>query len=389
MAQNLKEIRIKVLKVDQPIGEFYIGAVDSKTLREVSFTDVREFLEDSASDLEGIQRRLSPSRVKQISQYVNFGFSTFPTSIILAIDERCAELIDDEHSFGFYELVIREYVDEDNPSNSIPLSETAFIIDGQHRLAGLENYKGDKPFELNVSIFVGIDNADKAEVFSTVNLAQTKVNRSLVLDLYDYQKNPSPYKTAHNVTVALDKNENGPFYEKIKRIGVSNPYRDSGSETLSQSTVVRGLLSHLPKNPELEKNKGFLGLAKSKEPKENWKSRIFCDFYRNEDIKSIYLIVDNYFSAVQERWPSAWEDSKQTFILNRTNGYNALIRFLRDSYLSILSNETESRVVSKEEFLKVMNSIDIPASKFISDNYKPGSSGASELYKELLFKADI
>ena len=32
-----------------------------------------------------------------------------------------------------------------------------------------------------------------------------------------------------------------------------------------------------------------------KEPKENWKDRIFVDFYRNDDLTSIFLIVTIFF----------------------------------------------------------------------------------------------
>jgi hypothetical protein len=45
--------------------------------------------------------------------------------------------------------------------------------------------------------------ATQASLFSTVNLAQTKVNRSLVYDLHDYAHTRSPEKS-HDVAIALD-----------------------------------------------------------------------------------------------------------------------------------------------------------------------------------------
>ncbi len=80
-------------------------------------------------------------------------------------------------------LKISEYVDEITPELSISLDQVASIIDGQHRLKGLEEAKQGE-FELSVSIFVGADDATEAMIFSVVNLAQTKVNRSLVYDLF-------------------------------------------------------------------------------------------------------------------------------------------------------------------------------------------------------------
>ena len=53
-------ITIRVLKVDQPIGEFYIGALNSKVLNSIADFDIREFKNDKAEDLAGIQEETLP-----------------------------------------------------------------------------------------------------------------------------------------------------------------------------------------------------------------------------------------------------------------------------------------------------------------------------------------
>jgi DGQHR domain-containing protein len=70
------------------------------------------------------------------------------------------------------------------PQLSIALDQVATIIDGQHRLKGLEE-AGKPEFELPISIFIGADEATEASIFSIVNLAQTKVNKSLAYDLFE------------------------------------------------------------------------------------------------------------------------------------------------------------------------------------------------------------
>jgi DGQHR domain-containing protein len=95
-------------------------------------------------------------------------------------------------------------VQEDGELPAIPVEKSAFVLDGQHRLAGLQHRDRDKPpFEVNVSIFVGADIADQAEIFSRVNLAQTKVNKSLTFDLLEYAKEKSPHKVAHDIAEGL------------------------------------------------------------------------------------------------------------------------------------------------------------------------------------------
>ncbi|MCR9140268.1 MAG: DGQHR domain-containing protein [Alphaproteobacteria bacterium] len=369
---------MNVLKVSQPIGDFFIGAIDSRVLREISTVDVRRFAEGTAGSIDGIQRELSKSRLKDLSQYVNLEYATFPTSIILAVDERCVILSDIENCDGLFKLEIVPY-DGSEGDEPIPVEEAAFVIDGQHRLAGLESLDPNKPsFEINVSIFVGADVADQAEIFSRVNLAQTKVNKSLTYDLLEYAKEKSPYKVAHDVVVALNAEEGGPFLRKIKRLGVRTPGVDG--ETLAQATVVNGLLRHLPKNQEKERSKSLFGRSKHAEPYETWKNRIFVDFYRNDDFASIFLTVSNFFEAVRQKWPEPWSNPQEGQILSRTTGFNALIRFLKDAYLEIVE---EPRVVEVSEFAEIFKRIDISAENLTKDIYVPGSTGQGKLYTDL------
>ncbi len=372
---------LKVLKVDQPIGEFYIGAIDSRDLLEIATVDVRTFEEGDPGSIDGIQRDLSPSRLKSLKAYVNLEYATFPTSIILAVDERCVELDEVAGCEGLFNLNVVGYEGSDEEGDTpIPVEAAAFVIDGQHRLAGLTERDHSKGlFEVNVSIFVGADIADQAEIFSRVNLAQTKVNKSLMYDLLDYAKENSPYKMAHDVVVALNRDENGPFHHRIKRLGKRTPGVDG--ETLAQATVVNGILRHLPKDQEKERSKSIWGLGSKVEPGENWQTKIFVDFYRKEDALSVLLIVSNFFEAVRDRWPEAWENDEQGQVLARTTGFNAMIRFLKDAFLEIVD---KPRVVEQEEFAKIFDRVKLTDSDFNSETYLPGSSGASLLYKHLL-----
>ena len=284
---------LKVLKVTQPIGEFYIGAIDSQDLLDIATVDVRQFEQNNPANIDGIQRDLSPSRVTSLKSYVKLDYATFPTSIILAIDERCVEIKQISECENLFEINVIGYSSsEEEGDESIPVEASAFVIDGQHRLAGLKGRDRSKgTFEVNVSIFVGADIADQAEIFSRVNLALTKVNKSLMYDLLDYAKETSPYKIAHDVVVALNRDESGSLYNKIKRLGKQTPGVDG--ETLAQATVVNGLLRHLPKDQDKERSKSLWGLVSKREPGETWQNRVFAEFYRNEDALSILLTVSN------------------------------------------------------------------------------------------------
>jgi DGQHR domain-containing protein len=157
----MNQISIPCIKVNQPIGEFFISAIGARDLVAISFADVRRPDGREIEQHIGTQRDLSEGRVAEIKKYVTTVDACFPTSIILSIDSNHASF------------------DERNARLTIDREENvAKIIDGQHRIAGLENYAGDD-FEVNVTVFIDMDIEDQAMVFATINLKQTKVSKSL------------------------------------------------------------------------------------------------------------------------------------------------------------------------------------------------------------------
>jgi len=244
-------IEIPVFAVEQPIGIFYTGVTNAADLLSICQFDFRRIHENGdRKEFLGIQRELKKNRIKEIHKYIKTQDAVFPTSIVISVDEKCVDL--EQKGLG-YIMKLSEYVDPVDERLNIPLDSLATIIDGQHRLKSFEDINGIV-FDLPVSIFVGVDDAIEATVFSTVNLAQTKVNRSLVYDLFALDKNRSPEKTCHEIAVALDELDESPFKGKIKRLGTATEGRFG--ETLSQATVVKGLLPYITKDAVIDRDIG-------------------------------------------------------------------------------------------------------------------------------------
>jgi len=387
-----KQISFPALKIEQPIGEFYIGVIPARDLNDIAWVDVRRMAnEDGEIDKYlGIQRKLSDNRIKDLKTYVTTHDATFPTSVIISVSTKCAAW--DEAS---NKMTLQEYIDEDNPEENIEFADIAKILDGQHRLRGLskgleydlENPEQTKgPFDLSVAIFVGADIAQQASIFATVNLAQTKVNKSLVYDLAELSNIRSPQKSCHYIAVALDRQENSPFYETIKRLGVATPGRDSAHETLTQATFVEALMPYVSKDPvgdrEFLKKHPARKLLKVTDKEKL--SLIFRELYIDEKESEIAKIVWAYFAAIQERWPNAWESREKGNIIKRTNGFKAFMKFLKPAYLSLTGHEQVGKFISKSEFYGIFNQIQINEADFSSEMFPPGTSGESKLLKKLL-----
>lgn len=319
---EIQEVVLPVLPVDQPIGRFYIGVMKARDLLAVSYSDMRG-IEGDFDQYIGVQRKLKPSRVKEISEFVKSIDATFPTSVVLAIPGECAEILDSG------ELRITDGRNEET-GEVIPISASASILDGQHRVEGIK-LAGIEDFDVPVSIFINADIADQAYIFATVNLAQTKVNTSLVYDLLDYAKSRSPQKTAHEVAVALDKFEESPFFNCIKRLGSATPGRNN--ETLAQATVVNGIIPLISNNPKDDQYKMAKRGWFSKLEKSSYDKTPLRDLWIEEKDVEITRILLEYFKAVEERWPLAWKSRERGNILPRTNGYIALIRLFKNIYI--------------------------------------------------------
>jgi len=383
-SENDGSVRIAVSKVSQPIGEFYVGRVESRVLRSMAYVEIRAFLEGTQKKIAGIQRERNEGRIDEIKRYVNLEYATFPTSVIIAVSPDCVELEpycedEDEDEVSVFNMVLRPF-GKKGEEDHIPLEKIAFIIDGQHRVAGLGGLKEGKTFDVNISVFVGASDADKAEIFARVNQAQTKVNPSLVVDLASYYDERGPIKFAHEIILAMNHDEKGPFYDKVKRLGKAETGKGK-IQTLAQATVVQPLVDYITPDPEGDRNKRYKGIFSSKRPLNAWKRHIFQPFYDEDDDGAVFACLTNYFNAVKTRWPDSWDDAPVGNILNRTTGYSALMKFLRPAYVSRCS---KGEILTKEACDVIFGSIDIPDRELTRDCFLPGSSGVSSLYKRLL-----
>jgi DGQHR domain-containing protein len=355
-------IELKCIEVKQPIGLFYIGAIKAADLVAISVADTRR---QEGRDIEryiGTQRDLNQGRVAEIKKYLSTIDACFPTSVILSIASENAQF---NENTGNMQI---------NRGDSI-----AKIIDGQHRIAGLEDYNGPE-FYVNVTIFLDMDIEDQAMVFATINLKQTKVSKSLAYDLYDFAQHRSPQKTCHNIAKLLNFRDGSPFEGRIKILGKATGQK---MEVITQATFVDRLLPLISKDPTVDKDllKREKNLAKDQLNKTS--NLIFRNRFIDEKDAEIAKCLWNYFSAVEKQWPNAWNTEERGMVLARTTGFTSLMKLLPHVTEII---KLENKIPSISEYGGYFEKIKMLDSEFTSDKFKPGSSGEAELYKRLLIE---
>lgn len=386
--ESERSIEFPVMKTTQPIGEFYVGKMAAKDLIDISWFDVRRI--DTRNGLDeylGIQRHINEKRIREIATYVTLSDATFPTAVILAVEGKCAELtpIGEEGTNDFFKMRLQNQPGDVDDEETVLFRGIARVLDGQHRIKGLKESGHDlSDFEISVCVFVDADIADQASIFATVNLAQTKVNSSLVYDLLSYSKSRSPERTCHTVTVTLDQSEKSPFHNRIKRLGVATEGRFG--EVLTQATVVKSLLPYISDNPlkdrDIGKRTGIWSSGRSYDSEK----LIFRDWFLEKNDDAIALQMMHYFEAVRRRWDKAWYQTEMGNVLPRTNGFRAFMRFLRPAFVHLRGSDD---IVKMGLFLDLLNNVDLKDEDFHIDNFPPGTGGESKLFRTLLEKSGL
>jgi DGQHR domain-containing protein len=358
-----EKIKIACIRVTQPIGTFYIGAIDSHDLVRISHADVRRIEDRDLEVLSGIERPLSMKRVFELRNYVKSVDASFPTGVIVAIDSEHAD---------YNENTGTMLIDNDE--------RVAKIIDGQHRIDGLKGYLGPE-FQVNVTIFIDMDIEDQALLFATINLKQTPVTKSLAYDLFEFAKTRSPQKTCHNIAKLLNSRDGSPFRGRIMILGVAT---GKPTETLTQAAFIDRLVIYLSENSMKDRDQ----LKRNPEKRLplidpayiRVRKLIFRNMFIRDQDAEIARVLWNYFSAVSARWPRAWEFKQPGLVLNRTTGFRALMRFLPIAYLHLGGLDN---IVSQEVFAALFAKVKLNDDDFTPENYAPGTSGQAKLFHEL------
>ena len=161
------------------------------------------------------QRLIKKDRLKSIREYVNNG-GFFPNSLIISIDSKDSNLRFEKASQnlqGAHSRVGTLYLPKEYQS--------AYIIDGQHRLYGYSDSKYAGSDTLPVIAFINMDKEKQVKMFMDINENQKPVSKTLRnilnIDLNWTSDNLTKRKEAVilNISQELGENPNSPLFGRI------------------------------------------------------------------------------------------------------------------------------------------------------------------------------
>lgn len=220
-------ITSKALQTDFDDTTVYTFPMKVSDVVAISYVAVR-----GVDEIEGaVQRPLSRRRIAEITDYVLSGKTFFNTFILNWTNT--GETV--EYRSGVIKIPL------------VPAS--AQIIDGQHRLAGLEDAMKENPTIgeklLLVTMAKHLSTQKAAEIFLNINTEQKPVPKSLIFDLFGIVENDKEHALvrAKDIANELNTNKKSPYYNLIKFPGAPR-----GQGAIALSTVVSSFKSHLEKD---------------------------------------------------------------------------------------------------------------------------------------------
>lgn len=353
-------ITIPYIKVDQPIGRFFLSSLPAATLKRITEVDPRDI-----SNGTGIQRLPKQDRIREISEYCSDPDATFPTSVVVSVHSN-----------------MMQYCSVDEETNEIKIDETKVvgqIIDGQHRLEGLYQSKYIDRFEIPVVFMFNMTAKENAYVFSIINSKQTKVNPSHIVDLLAYSDERSPQKTAHEVAKALNTMEDSPFYRRLRMLGFNAPGQENA--TLSQGTFAAQLITLISKKPDEDARK-----IKRNETLDSDDSLPLRDYFIKGQDEIILKLMFNCFNAVRAVFPNEYNNVK-TNILWKTSGFSAIIKSFPELYRAGETRHDLSEAFFVEVFDKVKALLEIKGLSLTGDNFGGGGKQVQQKITQIIIEA--
>lgn len=369
----LGENVFNALRVEHPLGEFYLTALPADLLLKVTYSET--------FGNKGVERRIDNRRVDEIRRYFETRDAVLPNTIILSANSpKGGGFVDiDDENVWMEERQIE--------GNSVQLyvparPDFAAIVDGQHRLNGFRNISGDLSGTLlPCAVFLGLTYSQQATIFATINHNQKPVDKSLTYSLFGCcveSENPigwTPEKLAVYTTRCLNDRDDSPFKDhiKVKALDgklVATPARIEGADSwvVSTATIVEGVLSLITENANADRDRMFSKkiFRASRHDVEHYEKKNvpLREFYMSgKSDEVIYNIIRNVFCAVEFLFGGEFK------VFHRTVGVKAVFLFLRE----LLYDAIKAGDVSTKMWVRRLKSQD--RSVNFNDSFLVGSSG--------------
>lgn len=345
-------LTVKALRVEQPLGVYFVAVIPARVLLQVAFSDALSATwseTEHTYKLDGTQRLRDPKRLKPVASYIDREDAAFPNSIILAANyRRDTGLLEEEGApddepgagDGANLWFITEQPDGCHELTIPSSAKLASVIDGQHRLFSFaEALPKRLDMDLICSVFLDLPKPYQAQLFATINSNQKPVDKSLTYEMFGYnieeedEKFWSPDKLAVYFTRRLAVDKDSPLNGRIHIAPVRGD--DELDDQLrnepwkvSTAVIVEAVMRLYTSNPKAD----TAALLKDRRKPRAEIAEMRADrsplraYYLAGKDAVIYRMVRNYLVACDHVF---WSKATGNTFITKTVGVQALLDILR------------------------------------------------------------
>lgn len=322
---------LEVIPAEQDDVRLFVGVAKAKDLIHVTTVDPYNPKLSPTDEGQGYQRPPERSRVTQIGRYLidQEGDKLFPTAVLLSA----------RHELSY---------DRKQGTITVTSNQPLQIVDGQHRLAGLRYAIEEKEamhladYSIPFVILEGIDRTAEMTQFRIVNgtakqVRTDLVNMILTATYSGMKRGDVPKKDLWRIVVSntvdrLAKDPESPWRDMITLPGETTT-RGEGGKLVRATSFITSLR---PVYVWLKEASGILDKS--------------C---RNtdEEIDYLYRIVADYWQAVKQVVPGAFENPSD-YVIQKTPGIFSLHKLLRHLLSDMYGGRRKFDTATFAEFLQ-------------------------------------
>ncbi|GGW72384.1 DGQHR domain-containing protein DpdB [Alishewanella tabrizica] len=309
----MKILKVPALKIIQgPNRELYSFALKGKDIHSVAAISR---VKREENHLAGYQRPEVSSHINEIKSYLESANPMIPNAIVIAFDERVTfKPLSEDGTFGEIHIPL---IDGDN-------IKPGWVVDGQQRAAALREANCGE-FQMPISAFITNDTQEQREQFILVNSTKP-LPKGLIYELLPFTdtKLARPLQKKRFPARLLDElnyHPDSPMNRMIKT--ATNPngkIKDNSILKLIESSLAEGALYR------------------------------FRDAKNGEgDIDAMFQLMCNYWSAVSQVFPEAWNVNPKESRLMHGAGISSM-GHLMDAIYDRYHSEEHEDIVSINQF---------------------------------------
>lgn len=340
---EINNLKIIIPAVEAKFGKSvaYTFAITPEHLLKLSYVAHRNRGELGSAGSGAYQRMVKKTRLAAIRQFIEGG-GVFPTNIVVNFTP--------PKNGGSSGLRFEQTTQMDGAAQNIKLGwlhlparyQSAWIIDGQHRLLAYSGLEKAEKSTLSVTAFDGLDVSEQSELFTKINSEQKKVSGSLLTELYADLKWNSDNEEEQVLSIvsravlSLNSRSSSPFYRRILMADEVS----TDTKCISLKSITEAL-----------RKTGFFLVrrlhSKWVEFGPLWAAK------PEPTLKRTRMVLDGWFCAISKSAPDVWKRGKaEGGYVAMNNGIVVCLEVLRSVFDHLQAQGINVIALKDEELVK-------------------------------------